>query len=122
MPPHRLRYLRQGVTVTALGGPTFADAEKGVFDIFALFCRATEGSGTMEPLARDTYQGFPSLSASNRYFTPRRDASSAEEIDIDDVMDPQGHLRSLLGTEYLYTADNAVRYTERVVDSESKVR
>lgn len=108
--------------MTALGGESFADAEKGVFDIFALFCRATEGSGVMERLQRDTYLDFPCLSASNRYFTPRRDALDAESIDIDDVMDPQGFLRAMLGTEYVYTADNVVRYTERIVDGEGKVK
>jgi hypothetical protein len=59
-------------------------------------------------------EDFTTLNASNRYFTPKKDAQMAKELRFDEDVDPHGNLTRHLGTGHVHIEENSVSYYERV--------
>ena len=79
--------------------------------IAALFTRAVSEE-KIQPNAITGEQGdLMTLNVSNRYFTSRKDAQAARELNN---VDPRGNLTKLLGSVLVHTEENNVSYYERV--------
>ncbi len=83
-------------------------------DVTAFFTRAVN-EDKIEPNAIiGDQEDFITLTASNRYFTSKRDANTAKELHIHQDIDPHGNLTRLLGTALVHIEENNVSYYERV--------
>ncbi|KAF8873003.1 hypothetical protein BD779DRAFT_1452340, partial [Infundibulicybe gibba] len=106
----RYRYLRQGITITGLGSPTFEYAINAAVDISRMFDRQFP-EGKMEPwTAPTTDEGQSCIELSNRYFTPKRDAPRMIHIPFPESVDPHGILERMTKGEYIHGEENVVEY------------
>jgi hypothetical protein len=104
-----VRFLRQGITITGLGTPTFkrsADAAKEIYELF----QHQYPKGKLESWSPGTYRGFTTLEISNRYFTLKRDTPDMEHVPFDKLVDPFGILEGMIDTGYVHGEENRVRY------------
>jgi hypothetical protein len=69
--------------------------------------------GRLETQHSSQYGDFVSLDASNRYFTPKRDAMNMTHILFDRLVDPQGILEKMASVGYVHGEENIVRYYAR---------
>ena len=63
-----------------------------------------------------TSNGYPSIDASNRYFTPKRDVSHDDHLQYPKVVDPRGVLSSIAGHDLVYAPENVVEYYQVTSD------
>ncbi|KAF8896010.1 hypothetical protein BD779DRAFT_1466051 [Infundibulicybe gibba] len=106
----RCRYLRQGVTITGLGSPTFELAMNVAVEISRMFDRQFP-EGKMEPWGPSTTEMEQScIELSNRYFTPKRDAPRMSHIPFSAAIDPEGILESIAKAGYIHGEENMVDY------------
>ena len=117
----RIRFLRQGITITGFGTPTFQQSIEGVKLIYEMFqCRCLEGK--LEAWVPGTHRGFPTLDLSNRYFTPTRDAPNMEHVPFHKLEDPLGVLEGMKESGYIHGEENTVWYFTREIDEEGNER
>lgn len=69
-----------------------------------------------------TYQNFPVVHLSNRYFSRRDQVSSGDEVEFDRNVDPLGILTKLKGQQYCHAMDNVVYYCERLNEGDDPER
>ena len=114
---NHIRHLKQGVSITGLGLEDFQSQLNMIPDIAALFTRAI-AEDKIQPNAIVGELGeFLTLNASNRYFTPRKDARTAKELAFHGDVDPHGNLSRLVGPTHTHIEENTVSYYERVGDA-----
>ena len=123
MPTHRYKYLRQSITLTGLGSPTFSSALSAVKTIHDRFDRQFEEHALQPWTENEMVDGISkSLDLSNRYLTPATDAGGMRDIPFLPGVDPRGILRSMAqgdGTQsYIHTEDNQVHYFSTCRDNE----
>jgi hypothetical protein len=106
----RYRYLRQGITLTGLGTPTFDKAIQSAQEIYAEYQRLfTEDK--LEQWNPADYAGHDALDASNRYLTPKRDAPNMDSIPFQTSVDPHDILADMAKKgEYIHGIENRVYY------------
>jgi hypothetical protein len=112
-----VRHLKQGVSITGLGLEDFQSQLDMVPDIAALFTRAIAEDKIQPNAIVGELEEFSTLNASNRYFTPRKDARTAKELAFHSDVDPNGNLSRLLGPMHMHIEENIVSYHERVGDA-----
>jgi hypothetical protein len=117
--PERYKFLRQGITITGLGTPTFEKAIETAQEIYEMYKRQFE-EGRLEAWSAGDFQGHRTLSPSNRYFTPRKDAPCMEHIPFDRLVDPNGILEHMTKAGYIHGEENIVQYYVREVDEQGK--
>ena len=110
----RFKYLRQGISLTGLGTPTFANALDAAQEIYKQFDRQFE-EGILDHWACSSANDmFPSIDVSNRYLTPAREAGGIEETPFLKGVDPKGILQNMANGDgtvsYVHTEDNQVQY------------
>jgi hypothetical protein len=76
----------------------------------------------MEVLHSSQYGDFVSLDASNRYFTPKRDAKNMAHVPFDRLVDPQGILENMATAGYVHGDENIVKYYARRIDENGAER
>ncbi|KDR70625.1 hypothetical protein GALMADRAFT_75833 [Galerina marginata CBS 339.88] len=111
----QIRYIRQSVTLTAFGDAMFDLVGSNIAEVHALFGRIVGADQLQECSMFANFEGYAAVEMSNRYFTPKNEASGATEIGLTDEIDPQGSLRKAAGAGYVHTDDNQVGYYERQV-------
>ncbi|KIL57949.1 hypothetical protein M378DRAFT_60403, partial [Amanita muscaria Koide BX008] len=112
--PRRTKYLRQSVSLTGLGTPTFEAALKGVLDVYALFSGYVNHKNLKACSICDNYSEYTSFESSNRYFTTTKDAPASEKhIPFTSEVDPYGILSGLANSIYMHGESNIVEYFER---------
>ena len=89
-------------------------------DIAALFTRAINEDKIQPNAIVGELEEFSTLNASNRYFTPRKDARTAKELAFHSDVDPYGNLSRLIGPLHMHIEENTVSYFERVGDANAK--
>lgn len=109
-----IRYLKQGVTITGLGLDDFQSQLDMIPDIVALFTRAVNEDKIQPNSIIGEFEELSTLHASNRYFTPKKDAPNAKELTFHKDVDPFGNLARLLGPAHVHIEENVVSYYERV--------
>jgi hypothetical protein len=113
----RYKYLRQGLSITGLGTPTFEDAISSAQEIYELFERQFS-EGTLENWTPSKFRGQLALDMSNRYFTPKKDAGGMEHIPFDRLVDPCGILEEMALSGYIHGEENIVQYFTRETDDQ----
>jgi hypothetical protein len=76
----------------------------------------------LEALHASQHGDFVSLDASNRYFTPKRDAKNMTHVPFDRLVDPQGILENMASTGYVHGEENVVSYYARRVEEDGTER
>jgi len=86
-------------------------------DITALFTRAISEDRIQPNAIIGNLDEFSTLNASNRYFTPRKDAQNVKELTFAHDVDPHGNLARLLGSAHVHLEENTVSYHKRMGDA-----
>lgn len=113
--------MRQGVSITGLGSPTFSKALDCAFQIFGLFSRHVP-ENKLQEWKIETYNDHPSLDLSNRLFTPRKDDPMSPSISLGADIDPNGRLMSLAGNDLFHGEENQIRYMAKTTGKEGDVK
>lgn len=98
--------------MTGYGTESFARAVEAIPKLFALFSQDIGEHNMLEMDCVGSYQGYQSMSASNRYFMQQEMAQDLSELLITKDMDPHGYLANIAGDKYVYTDDNQVGFYE----------
>lgn len=123
---HRYPVMRQGITLTGLGTPTFGCALEAVQEIYELFDRVFE-EGQLEldscVMVEEGTHAPGTLHVSNRYLTPKRDAMGMVGIPLGQGVDPQGCLAPILQEgRFVHGEDNEVRYYKSFINENGEKR
>ena len=124
---NRYKFLRQAVTLSGLGSPTFKNALMAANEIFGRFDRQfSEGildSWDSSPVDDNE---FPCLNLSHRYLTPANEAHGLEAIPFHKGVDPRGILQNMAkgdgSTTHVHTEDNQVQYFSMKRDAEGSIK
>jgi hypothetical protein len=73
------------------------------------------GEGRLQGLEQDDRAV---LSASNRYFTHKRDVGQTTQVTFGDGVDPNGVLKKMARTDYIHTDENEVKYYKLILGSD----
>ena len=97
--------------ITGAGLPRFNDAVLALRTIESVFSREFR-EDQLETYQSSTHHNYPSIEASNRYFSTRKDIPSNDFLHLPTTIDPRGYLKELQYQDLIYTADNVVEYYE----------
>ncbi|KAF4587946.1 hypothetical protein EYR38_009907 [Pleurotus pulmonarius] len=115
----RLTHARQSVTLTGLGSTSFDRTVENGRRAYSMFSRYTPNAKLLprpEFLGRHSAEPggggnqHTTIVASNRFFTPIKQAGGLEVVEIDTETDPRGLLAKVDRTRYAHTEDNVVHY------------
>lgn len=122
---NRYRFLRQTVTLSGLGTPTFDSALRAANEIYGRFDRQFS-EGVLEVWASSPVDDneCPCLSLSNRYFTPANEAHGLQAIPFHKGVDPRGILQNMAKGDgkHVHTEDNQVQYFSTKRDAEGTMK
>jgi len=107
------RYLRQSLTLTALGRTSFEKILASIARVHTLFDRSIGENRLQACSIFTTFEDVPAVDMSNRYFTPRTEATISEIMVLGNEIDPQGFLARAAGPNYVHTEENMVYYYEK---------
>lgn len=108
----RYKYLRQSLTLTGFGSPTFNNAVSAAQTIHRLFDRNFAES-EMEPWTIATAGEQLSFDMTNRYFTPTKDTPLMQHVPFKNDVDPLGILEGMAQAGYTHGEENEVGYYKR---------
>ena len=115
--PHNANHIidiKQSVTLTGLGNEHFDKAVQGVSLIYQMFKGHLARCGCQ---LHDWKPGHDvedlTLTFTNRYLTPSKDAQGETPFDLGEIVDPLNVLRPLLRSE-VHTQENVVEYWQRL--------
>ena len=109
-----VRFMKQGVTITGLGIDEFKNQLDMIPDVTALFTRAINEDKIQPNTIIGELDELPTLNASNRYFTPKKDALDTKPLAFHKDVDPFGNLTRLLGLDRVHIEENVVSYYKHV--------
>ncbi|KAF9489045.1 hypothetical protein BDN71DRAFT_1435668 [Pleurotus eryngii] len=113
------RHLRQGITVTGLDSKHFNQIIANVKHIHTMFSWYTPKGklktppdfiGSYKHLTDKVKAKYTTISASNCFFTPKKQAADYEEVTIGEEIDPHRVLSNVDTKKWVYTEDNKVDY------------
>ncbi|KAF8324385.1 hypothetical protein F5887DRAFT_1086610 [Amanita rubescens] len=112
---NRKRFLRQSVTLTGCGTPTFEQGLKTIMDVQALFDRHIPANKIDECTFIDKCDKHLGIHLTNRYFTPRWESPAEEAVPFTTDVDPSGILAALAGHDFFHGEQNIVKYHDRQI-------
>jgi hypothetical protein len=124
---NRYKFLRQAITLSGLGTPTFKNALMAASEIYGHFDRQFL-EGILDSWASSPVDDneCPCLTMSNRYFTPSNEAHGLEAVPFHKGVDPRGILQNMAKgdglTTHIHTEDNQVQYFSTKRDAEGKTK
>jgi hypothetical protein len=95
---------------------------KGLTNIYVLFSRFVPADKLQTCAIMGQYGEYASMDTSNRYFTARKDSPTEQHVPFSSEVDPNGILERAVGSVYIHSEHNIVRYYERVKSTDSKIR
>jgi len=107
-----VRFLRQGISLTGLGGNGMDHIFEKLAEVQGIFKRFF-GDRIQDCSIFSSFKGYTTLDMSNRYFMPKEGAHDDDICDLGQAVDPQGDLANLAGSSFVHTTDNKVFYYER---------
>ncbi|KAK0439740.1 uncharacterized protein EV420DRAFT_1650785 [Desarmillaria tabescens] len=119
---HQAPYLRQSDAVTGFGTNTFKQSIKAMACIVAMFSQDIGYARLNNVKFTSTYQSYPTIHLSNRYFSRRDQVLQRDEIEFDQNIDPFGLLSKMGGQKYCHAKENAVYYYENTSDSDGSLK
>ena len=102
------------MAITGLGSPTFGKAVESLTKIHALYCRFVPKDKLQAMSIVDSYKEFSSIELSNRYFSARKEAPNESHIPFTKELDPKGILAKAMGTQFIHSEQNVVKYNRKV--------
>ncbi|KAL0951864.1 hypothetical protein HGRIS_008524 [Hohenbuehelia grisea] len=108
----RVRYLKQGVTVTGLGTQQFDDAMNGITYVMSIFARSAEDGNILPSDGFNLGDNPSTLDVTNRYLTPVHERQPGDQsLTLAKEIDPLSTLNRFISEgEYVYGEDNQVLY------------
>ena len=97
---------------------TFASALETVEALHGLFDDYF-GEGRLQGLEQNDW---PVLSASNRYFTHRRDVGEATQVAFGEGVYPKGILERMARMDFIHTDENKVKFYKLILGSDGAKR
>lgn len=114
------RYLSQSIAVSGFGGPSFAQAYKGMFVIAEHLGRHLPDKATV--VCKDhKYHGQDAIRSSNRYLTFKAAAGTLPSLPFSNHVDPFQTLQQIAGEKYVHTEENHVEYLACCTTDSGKV-
>jgi hypothetical protein len=113
--------LRQGLSITGAGSPTFNHVLESINNFYGRFERQFP-DGQLEDWVGDTYREYSALTVSNRYLTPKRDAPTCEHIPFSKAVDPYGILEKMAKADYVHSEENEVYYYNSLSNQDGSKR
>lgn len=110
-----IKYLKQSISIMGFNTPAFCAAGNYISSIYVLFSYCVP-STTLQAWVSDEYEGFCSISTSNRLFTPRSESLTDPVQDLGHDVDSQGKLLECTQGQYFYSEDNKVNYWKQIAD------
>lgn len=101
--------MRQAITITGLGIPSFDKALETIEKIQMAFLIGM-GEDQVVPLQPASFQGYFAIDAHNRYFSKKHFIPGQEKHPFDRLTDPYDVLSSLQYGGFIHVADNHVDY------------
>lgn len=114
-------WAKQSVSLTGIGTDHFETQSQCVKHIEELLGRDFK-EGELDPWNPSNTSGYLSIDMSNRYFKSAKECPCLRSIAFDTSIDPNGHLKSAGGAEYVHVQENVVEYYESVIDENGKKR
>ena len=62
----------------------------------------------------DSYKEFASIELSNRYFSARKEVPNESHLPFTKELDPRGILEKAMGTQFIRSEQNVVKYNRKV--------
>jgi hypothetical protein len=107
--------LRQSLTLTGCGTPTFEQGIRNILEVQNLFDRHIPANKLDEcTLVANCGDGL-GIHLSNRYFTPRHEAPAEKAVELTSDIDPSGILAALASDQFFHGEQNVVKYYTRTV-------
>jgi hypothetical protein len=106
--------------LTGFGGESFENALEGIVNIQAKISQEM-GQDVLLPWSPGKYKNVSTITASCRYFTPKRGSTTADAVPIDKTIDPDGVLAAVDDNKFKYTKDNVVGYFKRSTEESEKL-
>ncbi|KIL56605.1 hypothetical protein M378DRAFT_89111, partial [Amanita muscaria Koide BX008] len=116
----QIKYLRQSVSITGLGTSHFDASMKGLTNIYVLFSHFVPADKLQACAITGQYGKHASIDTSNRYFTARN--TTEQHVPFTSKVDPNRILERAVGSVYVHSKHNIVRYYERVKSMDSKIK
>ena len=119
----RTRYLRQSISLTGLGTPTFNASLQGVLNVFTLFSNHVprDALNNCENIC-NSYGNHPGIDISNRYFSSIKNTPMEKRIPFEQHEDPHGILARLETPNYVHSNLNKVEYFERISKANGEMK
>jgi hypothetical protein len=110
------------VSIIGFGTPSFESATNNLMQVYAMFSRNIAQDKLQPCTTIPQYRNQASIESSNRYFTPRKDATQMQEVSFCRDVDPLGTLAKLCGQDFFHGEDNVVCYYERLLGKNGEAR
>jgi hypothetical protein len=107
--PARYKYLKQSLSITGMGSPTFEEALKSLNECHGQFQRQFP-DGRLQNWVGATYKDYGALDVSNQYLTPKGDSTATEHVPFSKSVDPYGILETMAEADYVRSEENEVYY------------
>lgn len=117
----RIKYLKQSITITGLGGESFENICKVSERMSTFFKRYGKLEGSLEEDARVYCGTYSALEFNNRYLTPKYETDGSDILNIPTPVDPTGALAAVCGDHHVYTSENEVVYMKEI-NTDGKLR
>jgi hypothetical protein len=91
----------------------------GLHVLASKFMEAVRENYTLETPCQIYSGGHKCFLAMNRCLTPVAESDGIDELPMPANIDPTHRLRDVVGSEYVYTGDNVVLFTEVTGDGDS---
>lgn len=111
-------YIRQAVRLTGLGNPSFSKAVENIAKIHETMAKHI----TLSPWQINIYEGYSTIDANARYFTPRKYIPNERGQVFGNGVDPDGVLASLRDQFIIHGYDNKVEYLKNEKDDHGIIR
>ena len=102
------------MAITGLGSPTFERAVESLTKVHAFYSRFVPEDKLQANSVIDLYKEFTSIELSNRYFSARKDAPNELHIPFTKELDPKGILTKAMGTQFICSEQNVVKYNRKI--------
>lgn len=99
------------MTITGLGSKSFDSGMDNIVKAYMRFINHFP-EDKVEHWQPSTLYPYAAIDVSSRYFTERKVAPQEENIPFGPMVDPNGVLAGLQGSEYIHGQDNYVEYME----------
>ncbi|KAL0566697.1 hypothetical protein V5O48_015311 [Marasmius crinis-equi] len=119
----RLALLSQYISLCGLGSEVFDDAVKGLEIVEDQFRRNLDDNEMTDHVIVGAIRQHQTIDLANRYVTCKNATNGSAEVELDNAVDPNGHIAKLILREdgkYVRTEENVVEFYERTRETDGR--